>query len=320
MSGKKPVSFAEKVKEESAKAERSQIEKRSLLSAFARLNGSLSIGSDSLELHSENSAIAKCVYGYAHDLYGASARFAYTRSSGFLKRIVYHVIIDEGAQKILDDLEVDYFSLPKPREVVSSNEAIAAYLSGAFLASGSVNDPHSRSYHLEITTGDEGYARFLMKLWNRFSAREFHAKVGKRRKQFLVYLKRGEEISDFLILLKAKEQCFAFEDVRMGKDLANITNRLGNLDSVNYARSQKSGARQAAICEYFLKKDGFERIEKQNPKAATLMKMRLANPDASLSELSSLLSEELNTSISKSNVNHLFRAIEARYKEETNNG
>jgi len=320
MSAKNPISFTKKVKDESAKAERTPKEKRALLSAFARLNGYLSVGSDSFELASDSSATAKCIYSYLRDLYGVSARFAYTRSSGFLKQIVYHILIDKDAKKILDDLEVDYFFASKPKEVISTSEEVAAYLTGAFLASGSVNDPHSRSYHLEITLNDETYAHFLMKVWNHFPAREFHAKVGKRRKQYLVYLKRGEEISDFLILLKAKEQCFAFEDVRMGKDLSNNTNRLSNLDASNYERSQKAGEKQASICAFFLEKYGFDVLDKDNPKMAALIQLRISHPDASLTELATLLSEELNTSISKSNVNHLFRALRARYALEKNNG
>ena len=81
MASKESTSFARLVKEESAKAERSLSEKKALLSSFVRINGYLRIRGkqEGLELSSENSAIAKCVYQYLHELYGVDVRFAYTR-------------------------------------------------------------------------------------------------------------------------------------------------------------------------------------------------------------------------------------------------
>jgi DNA-binding protein WhiA len=53
-----------------------------------------------------------------------------------------------------------------------------------------------------------------------------------------------------------------------------------------------------------------------NLKLRALMELRLAHPDASLEELAELLSEELASSVSKSNVNHLFRSLHNLYLEE----
>ena len=80
MAAHESISFARLVKEESAKADRSASEKKALLSSFVRINGYLRIRGkqEGLELSSENSAIAKCVYQYLHELYGVDVRFAYT--------------------------------------------------------------------------------------------------------------------------------------------------------------------------------------------------------------------------------------------------
>lgn len=319
MASKESTSFARLVKEESAKAERSESEKKALLSSFVRINGYLRIRGkqEGLELSSENSAIAKCVYQYLHELYGVDVRFAYTRSAGFLKRMVYHVIVDDGASKILDDLEVDFFNPEKPKNVISSSDEVAAYLTGAFLAGGSVNNPHSRSYHLEISLKDEGFARFLLKIWSKYQPHPFSCKLSKRRNQFVLYLKKGDEISDFLVLLGAKDQCLYFEDVRVSRDFSNIGNRLSNLDTANYGRAVEASKRQIEEINLIFEREGKESIS--NPKLLALMELRLKNKDASLDELSKLLSEELNTEISKSNVNHLMRHIHAE-AEELKNG
>ena len=319
MAAHESISFARLVKEESAKAERSVSEKKALLSSFVRINGYLRIRGkqEGLELSSENSAIAKCVYQYLHELYGVDVRFAYTRSAGFLKRMVYHVIVDDEAGKILEDLEVDFFNPEKPKNVISSSEEVAAYLTGAFLAGGSVNNPASRSYHLEICVKDEGFAKFLLKIWSKYQPHPFSCKLSKRRNQFVLYLKRGDEISDFLVLMGAKDQCLAFEDVRISRDFSSIGNRLSNLDTANYARVVLASKRQIEEINYLFEKEGKENIS--NPKLLALMELRVKNPDASLDELSKLLSEELNTEISKSNVNHLLRYVHT-HAEELRNG
>ena len=319
MAAHESISFARLVKEESAKAERSASEKKALLSSFVRINGYLRIRGkqEGLELSSENSAIAKCVYQYLHELYGVDVRFAYTRSAGFLKRMVYHVIVDDEAGKILEDLEVDFFNPEKPKNVISSSEEVAAYLTGAFLAGGSVNNPASRSYHLEICVKDEGFAKFLLKIWSKYQPHPFSCKLSKRRNQFVLYLKRGDEISDFLVLMGAKDQCLAFEDVRISRDFSNIGNRLSNLDTANYGRVVLASKRQIEEINYLFEKEGKENIS--NPKLLALMELRVKNPDASLDELSKLLSEELNTEISKSNVNHLLRYVHT-HAEELRNG
>lgn len=319
MATRESISFARLVKEESAKAERSVSEKKALLSSFVRINGYLRIRGkqEGLELSSENSAIAKCVYQYLHELYGVDVRFAYTRSAGFLKRMIYHVIVDDEASKILDDLEVDFFNPEKPKNIISGSEEVAAYLTGAFLAGGSANNPHSRSYHLEISVKDEGFAKFLLKIWSKYQPHPFSCKLSKRRNQFVLYLKRGDEISDFLVLMGAKDQCLIFEDVRISRDFSSIGNRLSNLDTANYGRVVSASKRQVEEINYIFEKEGKESIS--NPKLLACMELRVKNPDASLDELSKLLSSELNTEISKSNVNHLLRYVHT-HAEELRNG
>ena len=319
MATRESISFARLVKEESAKAERSVSEKKALLSSFVRINGYLRIRGkqEGLELSSENSAIAKCVYQYLHELYGVDVRFAYTRSAGFLKRMIYHVIVDDEASKILDDLEVDFFNPERPKNIISSSEDVAAYLTGAFLAGGSVNNPHSRSYHLEISVKDEGFAKFLLKIWSKYQPHPVSCKLSKRRNQFVLYLKKGDEISDFLVLMGAKDQCLVFEDVRISRDFSSIGNRLSNLDTANYGRVVSASKRQIDEINYIFKKEGKENIS--NPKLLACMELRVKNPDASLDELSKLLSSELNTEISKSNINHLLRYVHT-HAEELRNG
>jgi DNA-binding protein WhiA len=110
-----------------------------------------------------------------------------------------------------------------------------------------------------------------------------------------------------LVLIGAKESCLQFEDVRISRDFASIGNRLQNLDTANYGRTEKAGARQGEEIASYVSLVGWDQIA--NPKFKALLELRLKNPDASYEELAKMLSEELNTEISKSNVNHLFRSL-----------
>lgn len=317
MENNKTQSFASSVKDEVVSFPRDEANARSLLSSFLKINGHIRLkeGKEILECHSEKASIAKFIYQCIHELYGVSVRFAYTRSAGFLKRMNYLVIVEEEASEILRDLGIDILLRKPPKMVTNSDEQIASFLAGAFLAAGSVNDPKSTSYHLEIALLDEEYAKWLSKLWNRMNSVSFHSKVVKRRNEYIAYLKRSDEISDFLILIGAKESCLHYENVRIDRDFANQTNRLNNLDSANMGKTLKAGERQIKEIRFLQEKGIIQKIN--NPKLERLCSLRLLHEDASLSELSDYLSEELASKVSKSNVNHLFRLLHEYYLQES---
>jgi cell division protein WhiA len=314
----KTLSFAASVKEECASLSRPDEEKRSLLSSFVKINGRLHKTSEgaSLELVSESAAIAKAIYANLHALYGVPVRFAYTRSAGFLKRVLYHVLVEEEVDDILNDLGIDLLEGKLPSFALQTTEKQAAYLSGAFLASGSVNDPSSSHYHLEIAISDSSYAKWFLHMWRQIASHHFSCKAVERRGKTVLYLKKAEEISDFLVLIGAQEGCLRFEDVRVDRDFSNIGNRLQNLDSANMGKTLKASERQVHEINYFVSVLGYDRIE--NAKLKALMKLRLAHPDATLEELAKMLSEELAAEVTKSNINHLFRYLDEEYKKAQN--
>jgi len=308
------VSFAMSCKEEAASASRSPLGVRALLSGFAKGAGSLRIsgGREELSLSTESATIAKMLYTRLSEDFSAFCRFAYTRGVGFRKKVKYHVLVSDP-ERILNALGVDFLS-PLVPEFVSNEEARAAYLAGAFLAGGSVNNPESSNYHLEIAVGDENYAKKLSRLFGKVQSAHFESKIVARRKEWVVYLKKSATISEFLVLIGATNCCLEFEGVRVDRDAMNIDNRLGNLDAANMSKTNKAAERQLKEIAYFQSHGGMSAIA--NLKLRALMELRLAHPDASLEELAELLSEELASSVSKSNVNHLFRSLHNLYLEE----
>ena len=308
------LSFSMQAKEEIA-AHQFPVElQRSLLSGFAKTNGSLRLNEagEELDLSTESARVAKLLYTLAQRRYEAAPHFAYSRSFGRGKKTRFHVLIP-NAESVLADLRVDFFSGKIDPAVVSDDEEARCYLSGAFLASGSVNDPISSNYHLEIAVSSQSYAKWLSHLINKVLGHHFTSHVSARRNQWIVYLKRSEQISEFLVLIGATEACLRFESVRIDRDEANIDNRLLNLDQANMTKTLATGERQARMIQELMQAYGEDAFEGEKMKA--LMRLRLGRPDASLNELAELLSEELSASVSKSNVNHLFRSLQQRYAE-----
>ena len=106
-----------------------------------------------------------------------------------------------------------------------------------------------------------------------------------------------------------------FENIRIDREFSSIGNRLQNLDSANYSKTTQAAESQIKDIEIIDKVLGIDNV--QNEKQKLLMKIRLEHDDYSLSELAFELSKQINNPVSKSNINHLFRAIHLmaeRYK------
>ena len=294
-----------------------EVNARAFLSGYCKCGGSLRLtsGGDILDLSTDLPEVAEYLSSLIQNIYGITPRFSYTRGFGFRKNIrQYHVLVDE-ADYVLSDLEVDLLTAKIPTRVVSSRENSAAYIAGCFLSCGSVNDPSSSNYHLEIAVSQQSYAKWLSHLLNKVSYRAFSFKLIERRHQYVVYLKRSDEISDFIKFLGAIDSCFKYEDVRVDRDFANIGNRLANLEGANQNKTKTASQRQIEEIQYFDSHGGLERFN--NPKLAYLARLRLNNPDASLEQLSKMMSLEFGATITKSNINHLFRRLRELYENET---
>src|SRR5690625_2755669 len=116
-----------------------------------------------------------------------------------------------------------------------------AYLRGAFLAGGSINNPETSSYHLEIFNFSKEHNASLCDLLNVFNLR---AKELQRRNGYITYIKEAEKITEFLIIIGAHNALFKFEDVRIVRDMRNSVNRLVNCETANLNKTISAAYRQ----------------------------------------------------------------------------
>ena len=307
------VTFSQTVKNEIASETDFSIERRkALLSAYLRINGVLVFKNKEtfLKLRTDNSRVAKYIY--------ASIKTNFPKVDVHLKfdkkadkKTTYYIHIFEGTDELLNELDVDYFEGKISRDIAYNDETISGYIAGAFLASGSVNSPKTTNYHLEIAVNNENYAKWLTKLFYKYKKIEIDPRIIKRRDKSVIYFKKSDQISNFLIMVGAPETCMEFEGERVKRDYINSENRLTNFDEANMKKASVIGKRQAKEIKYIDDVLGIHNLH--NPKKELLCYLRMENKELSLVELAELLSEELGQNITKSNVNHLFRSLHELY-------
>jgi hypothetical protein len=132
-------------------------------------------------------------------------------------------------------------------------------------------------------------------------------KIIKRRSNYVIYLKKSDQIADFLILIGATDATLEFENVRVARDYANSDNRWQICETANMEKTIRAAAHQLEDIKFLDQLFGIDQLP--NEKMIALAKLRLDDESASMLELSKRLAEILGKPVSKSSVAHVFRAI-----------
>lgn len=296
------VSFTSTVKEEVSRIESSKLENISELSAIVRISASFD---KDISIIVENNAVARRTFKLVKNIYGISPSIT-VRNKKLGKGFTYILNIKSCNREILEDLSIldnnKYQSIPK-EYIISDEEQIRAYLRGAFLVSGSVNDPKTSRYHLEFVLDTKEYADFINKLLNSY---DLNSKIIKREKNYTVYIKEAEKISDFLRIIKAFSAVMYFEDIRIYRDHKNMTNRLNNCEQANMDKVFMTANKQINDIEKLYELDMVDLLDE---KLKTVIEYRMKYKESSLKELAEIMSFETGTEITKSGLNHRFRKI-----------
>jgi len=306
-------SFTRNVKEEVALFDdRTDLEFKSLLSGFIKINGNLVLrqGHWVITVRSENIKVVTLIYKKIRQLYPVNSRIIISekkklRSSEDDK--VFYIEIDHGGREVLKDLgiysEDKAFDVLPSGELVSKQENRKAYLAGAFLASGSVNSPVNKNYHLEIAVNSLSYAEYLARMVKKFN---IQMKIIQRRKQYVVYVKKSDQISDFLNLIGAWRNLLDFESYRIQRDQYNSLNRIYNCDISNEKRAMDTGMSQFKDIEWYDKKFGINRLDEP---LRVVAKARLNNPEATYVELTEYIYQTNGIKLSKPGVSYRMKKV-----------
>lgn len=304
------MSFSGKVKEELSRqwntARHCQIAE---LAALISMCGSVftdKYGHYSIRIHSENLAVARKCFTLIQKTFNIEADIAIRRN--ILKQSVSYAVTvrrHEDALRILqaakltdghqEGLEKAYSVSPM---VIQQTCCRRSFIRGAFLAAGSMSDPN-KSYHFEIVCASEGLSHQIQEIICGFS---MDAKMIRRKKAYVVYLKEGSQIVDILNIMEAHISLMELENVRILKEMRNTVNRKVNCETANINKTVSASVKQMEDITYLRDTIGFGKLSEGLEEAALA---RLAHPDATLKELGELLSPP----VGKSGVNHRLRKL-----------
>ncbi|MCI9462722.1 MAG: DNA-binding protein WhiA [Lachnospiraceae bacterium] len=196
------------------------------------------------------------------------------------------------------DKEILPLNLPVNSLLIKNSCCARAFLRGVFLCAGSMSDPE-KSYHLEFVCNSPEQAEQLKDIIQEF---QIEAKVIKRKKYYIVYLKEGSGIVDLLNVMGAHVSLMNLENLRIVKEMRNSINRRVNCEAANITKTVNAASKQIEDILLIQKQYGFENLPDNLRQMAEI---RLEYPEAPLKELG----EYLEPPVGKSGVNHRLRKL-----------
>ena len=307
------MSFTSDVKEELAHVppECSHCE-RATLAALVRIEGTLLVsgpGAYRMEVATDVPGVARLVTRLLHALYHLKTELTMRRSvlhktPNFLIEVpdqprLAAALADLGVLSPEGGLELGIAP-----GIVAKQCCAAAYLRGAFLGSGFLSNPRS-DFHFEIIVETEELAAGLVAL---MADKGINARVMQRRSSYMVYLKSGTAILEFLAFAGAHRAALVMEEERVVKSVRNDVNRMINAEVANQMKASNAAVDQIVAIRTVVERYGMANIP---PALQDFIRLRLQHPDASMKELGELCDPPL----SKSAINHRVRRLESMAKQ-----
>lgn len=210
----------------------------------------------------------------------------------------FSVTISKQESNLLKDIFNNY-------EIQEDDEQ-KAFIRGAFLGGGSINNPKNK-YHLEIILKKLEIAEKIIKILYKYDI-NFKILNSNKSNKYSIYLKDGEDISKFLAFIGASKAVIKFEEIRVYRDMRNNVNRLVNCETANLSKTVDAAIKQIEIINKLKENGKFNELPENLKELANL---RIKNPEASLIELGKMLKEP----IGKSGVNYRMKKILSEGKD-----
>ncbi len=180
----------------------------------------------------------------------------------------------------------------------SINCCNAAFLRGAFLSCGTASDPN-KSYHIEFVVPYRTLSLDLLKILTDYGLKAKHM---VRRYINVIYIKDSESIEDLLTIMGATMASLSIMNIKIYKDLRNLTNRRNNFENANLTKTASAAYDQISAIERLKNSGGYALLTED---LRIIADLRLENEEASLREIG----EMCTPPISRSAVNHRLKKL-----------
>jgi len=281
------------------------------IAGFLRVSGSLRLtgrGKFTIVIATDNPAIARHYKRLIREYFQIDAKLEVGGAEALKKGHTYMLTIspEDRSESILRETGIllvregnNFISDGIYEELIRKKCCKRAYMRGMFMGTGTISDPE-KSYHLEFVCESRTLANDLKKMINSFV--DLSVKVVQRRNRWVVYMKNSQYISDMLALMGAHAQMLAFENVRVQKSVYNQTTRIMNCDNANTDRTLDASEKQIRAIR-ILEETG--QLSVLTDKLRELARLRVENPEASLTQLGEMMEPKLG----KSGVNNRMKRI-----------
>ena len=301
------MSFSSDVKEELSRVvTHEECCKTAELTGFLITNCSIAKedGDFILRMSTENAAAVRRVYNAFKSIYGIIPITNIEKEKTFKDNLYQLKIIDKSdLEKLfknsLINIDTRLQIIIDDKGKISENECCTrSFLRGVFMGGGSMADPN-HMYHLEVVASNMENATFINSIMNNMG---LNAKTIKRKKDYVVYIKGAERISDFLASIGSNKGILEFEQVRVIKEVKNRVNRLNNFENANLEKTIDTAILQIEDIMVIRKNRKFQKLPEPLKEIALL---RLENRNDTYTELG----EKLNPPLSRAGVSHRFKKI-----------
>lgn len=194
-----------------------------------------------------------------------------------------------------DEQIIEQLDCKNIEKLLAEDNLKKAYVRGNFMGAGSINNPNNK-YHLEIIFEKDEYANLTLNLLEQYG-------INSKILEKTLYIKDGEEISNFLALIGGNSAVLKFEEIRVFREMKNNVNRLVNCETANLNKTISASVKQIETIKRLKKSGKFNNLPEDLKEIANL---RLENPDATLEQLGNMLKNP----IGKSSVSHRFKKLE----------
>ena len=302
------MSFAYEIKNEICH-NRPFRQRRQKALAYGLLLFGKTFGPDSISIHTEHRTLARLYADSISDLVGlrGSITMRDVRRSG--RRSIFVVTVDSVTDRIA---VLSFFGCRagedccQIRRELLADDDMPVFISGAFLACGTVTDPE-KSYQAEFVTPHRALCDELEAMLSQALS---PPKRTERRNDYVLYYKESEQIEDLLTfmgasgaaLVGAPKSSLELMEVKIVKEVRNRVNRKTNCETANITKTVEAALEQIAAIRLIESSCGIQALDED---LRELARLRLENPDLSLRELG----QALQTPISRSGVNHRLRRI-----------
>ena len=283
------------------------------IESMIRTSGEIGILPVKLSLTSNNSGIIRRFLSLVKKYYKVDTNILKRVIDRFDSHTNYTAEITTGADTIISDLNLfgESSNYKKNIEELGMN----AYLRGAFIVRGSVNDPNARSNHLEISSTNEEEILFLQRIMNSF---DLNARITKRKTYLVLYIKARDSITDFLYHIGCKKIMETYQDAVITRMAKTNAKRSVNLTLANQDKTNASASEQLKYIQYL---EYNYPLQNMDSKLLMVMKVRKEYPEYSLMDLLEIIHESYDKKLTKSGLNHRFRRLKElaiEYKKQDN--